>query len=306
LELSGKGSFLILGVVKASKPAAASPSVQPPVQDAPKVVQPIVPHRYKISACDWMMLKRQKLGAVQLAKDIGADGVELDMGSLGTRPTFENALSDPAQRAAFLDKANSLGIEFSSLAMSGFYAQSLAKRENYERIIQDCLDTMQQMKIRVAFLPLGIQGDLVKYPDLRPVLVERLKRIGARAQKAGVIIGIETSLEAREEAKFLDEIGSPAIRSYFNFENALHNKRDLISELRILGKDRIVQIHCTDEDGVWLQDNTRLDMPKVKAALDEMGWSGWLVIERSRDAKDPKNVRKNFGANAAYLKKVFQ
>jgi hypothetical protein len=47
-------------------------------------------------------------------------------------------------------------------------------------------------------------------------------------------------------------------------------------------------------------------MPKVRATLDEMGWRGWLVLERSRDARDSGNVRKNFGANAAYLKRVFQ
>src|SRR5262245_27369661 len=48
--------------------------------------------RYKIGICDWMILKRQRLGAFQLTKDIGADGVEVDMGSLGQRETFENAL----------------------------------------------------------------------------------------------------------------------------------------------------------------------------------------------------------------------
>jgi sugar phosphate isomerase/epimerase len=47
-------------------------------------------------------------------------------------------------------------------------------------------------------------------------------------------------------------------------------------------------------------------MPRVKETLDELGWSGWLVVERSRDAKDPRNVKKNFGANVAYLKSVFQ
>ena len=40
--------------------------------------------------------------------------------------------------------------------------------------------------------------------------------------------------------------------------------------------------------------------------LADIGWQGWLVIERSRDANDPRNVKKNFGANAAYLKSVFQ
>jgi len=137
-------------------------------------------------------------------------------------------------------------------------------------------------------------------------VVERLKIVGAQAQKAGVIIGVETELDADAQIKLLDDVGSPAIKIYYNFANAIQNNRDLIKELRTLGKARICQIHCTDQDGVWLQDDTKINMPKVKAALDEMAWSGWLVIERSRDAKDSRNVKKNFGANAAYLKSIFQ
>ena len=49
--------------------------------------------RYQIAVCDWMILNRQKLGAFQLAKDIGADGVEVDMGPLGERETFERRVS---------------------------------------------------------------------------------------------------------------------------------------------------------------------------------------------------------------------
>jgi L-ribulose-5-phosphate 3-epimerase len=66
------------------------------------------------------------------------------------------------------------------------------------------------------------------------------------------------------------------------------------------------QIHCTNEDGVCVENDPKIDLTKVKQTLDEMGWSGWLVIERSRDAKDSRNVKKNFGANAAYLKSIFQ
>jgi sugar phosphate isomerase/epimerase len=120
------------------------------------------------------------------------------------------------------------------------------------------------------------------------------------------VIGVETTLAATDEAKLLDEIGSPAVRSYFNFANALQAGRDLDLELRALGKERICQIHCTDQDGVLLRDNERLDMAKVKQTLDKMGWNGWLVIERSRDARDPRNVKKNFGSNAAYLRTIFQ
>jgi hypothetical protein len=46
-------------------------------------------------------LKRQKLGAFQVAKDVGADGVEVDMGGLGNRPTFENKLLIDSTRQQF-------------------------------------------------------------------------------------------------------------------------------------------------------------------------------------------------------------
>ena len=253
-----------------------------------------------------MILKRQKLGAFQLTREIGADGVEVDMGSLGKNETFQSQLADPQVRQQFLDTARGLGLEICSLAMSGFYAQSFAERPTVLRMVQDCIDTMTAMKVKVAFLPLGVPGDLTKHPELRPAVVERLKAIAPKAEQAEVVIGIETALDAAGEVKLLEEIGSSAIRSYFNFSNAVQNGRDLIAELRTLGKERICQIHCTDQDGVWLQDDPKIDMPKVKATLDDMGWRGWLVIERSRSAKNSRNVKWNFGANTAYLKSIFQ
>jgi sugar phosphate isomerase/epimerase len=262
--------------------------------------------RYQVAVCDWMILKRQKLGAFGLAQEIGADGVEVDMGGLGQRETFDNALADPATREKFLAESADRGVAISSIAMSGFYAQSFAERPTVPRMVDDCLATMKAMGVRVAFLPLGVQSDLVKHPDLRPAVVERLKRSGAQAAEDGLILGIETAYDAAREAELIDEVNSPAVRSYFNFANALQNGRDLVGELRTLGADRICQIHATDEDRVWLENNDRLDMQAVKKTLDELGWSGWLVVERSRNASDARNVRRNFGANVAFLKRVFQ
>nr|WP_121271900.1 TIM barrel protein [Pedobacter schmidteae] len=262
--------------------------------------------RYKVAVVDLMILKRQKLGAFDLSKEIGADGLELDMGGLGNRDTFDSKLADPALRQQFMDKAKALNLEICSLAMTGFYAQSLATRPTYQQMIGDCIATMKAMNVKVAFLPLGVQGDLVKHPELRPALVERLKVAGKMAKKAGVVIGIETALDAKAELQFLKDIGSVAIKSYFNFSNAIKNGRDLNQELRILGAKNIIQIHCTNDDGVWLQNDPKIDMKAVRNTLDEMGWKGWLVVERSRDAKDPRNVKWNFSANTAYVKSVFQ
>lgn len=262
--------------------------------------------RYPVAVCDWMILKRQKLGAFKLAHELGADGVEVDMGGLGNRPTFDSRLGNPAVRAEFLTEAQKYDLRISSIAMSGFYAQSFAERDGVERMVQDAIDTAVAVGARVLFLPLGVQGDLVKRPELRPAIVTRLRDAGKRAEAAGVIIGIETALDARSEAALLDEIGSPAIKSYFNFANALQNGRDIHSELRALGRDRIVQIHASNQDEHWLAKDPLVNLPAIKRTLDDLGWRGWLVIERSRDSARATDVRYNFTANISFLKQVFQ
>src|SRR5689334_832072 len=179
--------------------------------------KPAAEHRYKIGVCDWMMLKRQKLGAFPLAQDVRADGVEVDMGSLGQRETFQNTLGDAAVRKQFQDAARDNHLEICSLAMSAFYAQSFAERPTVPLMVGDCIATMKALGVKVVFLPLGVRGDLVKHPELRPAIVERLKSVAPAAEKAGIVIGLETALDAAGEIKLLDEIGSPAFQIYFNF-----------------------------------------------------------------------------------------
>lgn len=273
---------------------------------APSVAQTASNQRYKVAVVDLMILKRQKLGAFQLAKEIGADGVEVDMGGLGDRETFDNQLANDSIRKVFLNKAKELNLEIPSMGMTGFFAQSFAERPTAIKAVTDCINTMKQMDVKVGFLPMGVKGDLVKFPELRPAIVSRLKEVGKIAEKAGVVIGIETALDAKGELQLLKDIGSPAIKSYFNFENAIRNGRDLDGELKTLGEKYIVQIHCTNDDVVWLQNDPKINMEHVKATLDKMGWTGWLVIERSRDAKDPRNVKWNFSANTSYVKSIFQ
>lgn len=262
--------------------------------------------RYKIGLIDLMLLKRQKLGAITLTAQLKADGVEVDMGGLGTRPTFDNQLFNDTVRNQFIKTAKENKVEIFCLAMTGYYAQSFCGREEYIRSIEDCIKTMKLMNVKYGFLPLGVQCDIKKNPSVRDSVVARLKVVGKMAEAAGVVISIETSLSAKEEVQLLKEIGSPNIKIYFNFSNPLKEGRDLISELKILGKDRISMIHATNKDSVWLQNDPQIDMYKVKKTLDDMGWSGWLVIERSRDAKKPTDTKYNYGANTAYLKKIFQ
>ncbi len=260
---------------------------------------------FRFAACDWMMLKRQKLGEFQLAKDIHADGIEMDMGPLGSRPQFDNKLRDPHFQELFPRTADSLGIEVPSVAMSGFFAQSLLKRENYRELVQDCLNTMKHMKSQVAFLPLGGCGkEWMTDPVLRAELIHRLHTIGEMAKREGKVIGIRTGLDAKESKRMLKEIHSDGIKIYYNLQDAVDSHRDVCRELKVLGKDRICQIHASLTDSVTLDKDPRINMRQVVKTLKQIGWRGWLVVERSRDASRVRDVRYNYGTNINYLREI--
>jgi predicted neuraminidase/sugar phosphate isomerase/epimerase len=264
--------------------------------------------RYNVAVCDWMILKRQKLGAFERAKEIGADGVEMDMGGLGNRETFDSKFvnGDTASVRVFKQKSVETGVGISSVAMSGFYAQSFAKRDSYKKMVSDCIDVMKMFHVEVAYLPLGTQGDLVKNPELRPAIIERLRWAGKEVEKINGIIAVETSLSATEEKAFLEEIGNRNIKIAFNFANAIENGRDISKELKILGRDNIGEIHASNTDGAWIENDSAIDLPKIKETLDNMHWKGWLIVERSRDTSMVREVVKNYGANVTYLKRVFK
>ncbi len=262
--------------------------------------------QYKIAVVDLMILKRQKLSAFPLAKEIGADGLEVDMGGLGKRPTFDNKLANDSLLNLFLKASKDNGIEICALSMSGFYAQSFPQKETAVKAVGDCIESMKRVGTKVGFLPLGVEGNLLRYPERRQAVVERLQTVGKMAEEAGVVIAIETAFDAKRDLELLKEVGSPAIKISFNFSIPLSEGRDVNEELKVLGKDNIAQIHASNKDGVWLQNDPQIDLKKVKKTLDEMGWSGWLIVERSRDANSPRDVLGNFGANVAYLKSIFQ
>ena len=274
----------------------------------------LMAQQYKVGVCDWMILKRQKLGEFDLAKQIGSDGVEMDMGGLGQREQFDNKMRDDQEAAHFKHVADSLGIEIGAIAMSGFYAQDLTKRENYLALVEDCFDTMDKMMVssnhlggaKVAFLPLGGCGnDWATDKAKRNEVVKRLHAIGEAAKKRGKRVGIDTPLDAKGNLKLLKEIKSDGIAIFYKWQTIVENGWNVVKDIKTLGAKNICAIHASNTDRVWLRNDSTLDVPQIKKALDEMGWNGWLFVERSRDTSMVKNVKMNYSANVYYLKEIF-
>ena len=267
----------------------------------------LMAQEYKVGVCDWMILKRQKLGEFDLAWQLGSDGIEMDMGGLGKREMFDNKMRDDKEAAHFKSVADSLGIEIGAIAMSGFYAQDLTKRDNYMALVEDCFDTMGKMgDVKVAFLPLGGCGnDWPKDKAKRAIIVKRLRAIGEAAKARGKRVGIDTPLDAKGNLKLLKEIKSDGIAIFYKWQTIVENGWDIVKDIKKLGAKNICAIHASNTDRVWLRNDSTINVPLIKKALDEMGWSGWLFVERSRDVKMVRNVKMNYGADVHYLKSIF-
>ena len=84
--------------------------------------------RYKVAICDWMILKRQKIGSFQLVHELNGDGVELDMGSLGKRENFDNKLRDPHFQQLFRETARKFILSLCPVSMVSLFWTELIIR----------------------------------------------------------------------------------------------------------------------------------------------------------------------------------
>src|SRR5687768_2537676 len=69
--------------------------------------------KFRIGACDWSIGKSSDIGAFDLAKQIGLDGLMVNMGSVKNNLH----LRDKDVQQAYLDASYKTGIEISSIAI---------------------------------------------------------------------------------------------------------------------------------------------------------------------------------------------
>ena len=250
-----------------------------------------------IKKTDLKSITRQHIEAFDVAKQIGLDGVQVSFDEVGARYD----LRKPEVRDEYAAASKKTGIAISSLAMGVLNSRPYATDDEAEQWVSQCIDVMAAMGQKIVLLAFFSKGDILDRPDLQAKVVERLKKVAPKAEQAGVVLGIESWLDADTHLKMLDAIASPAVKVYYDLGNMNKKGYDVYAELRQLGRDRICQIH-TKEYGYLLGEG-RNDYTKVKAALDEIGWSGWLIIEGATISG--KSMIECYQHNQRYLRSVF-
>lgn len=254
--------------------------------------------RFKIGACDWSMQMQGDPAVFERAKQMGLDGVQISFGA----PEGKFDLRQETVRQQFLAEATKQGIEIASLGMGILNSVPLATDERAMPWVEQCIDVLPLLGQRCVLLAFFGAGDIKDRPDLQQAVIRRLKELAPKAERAKVVLGLETWLNADEHLRILDAVGSPAVQVYYDVANMERRGYDIYAEIRRLGKTRICEVHC--KENAALLGHGRVDFPKVKDALDAIDWSGWLVIEGA--APEDKDLLDAYSENQEYLRRVFQ
>jgi sugar phosphate isomerase/epimerase len=255
------------------------------------------PGKIRIGACDWSM-RTGGPEALKIGKGIGLDGVEASAGEAAD----VLKIADPAVRQEYKKAMQEIGIPVSSVAMGLLNNYPLASEPRAVAWMGQTIEAAQDLGGKVILVAFFGKGDLRKGKELKTgevdAVVERLKEVAPKAEKAGVILGLENTLSGAQNLAILERVKSDAVRIYYDVGNSTDNGYDVPAEIRAL-RDRICQFHFKD-GGHYLGEG-KVAMPPVAEAIHAIDYKGWIVLETSIPSKDRDA---DFKKNADFVRKL--
>ena len=233
------------------------------------------------------------------AEQAGLEGVEVGAG----KPADTLELADPAVRAKYKEQMKETGLVIPSIMMGLLNSNPLASDPRGPAWLEQTIDGAKDLGAKVILVAFFGKGSLLEGNELKKadvdVVVQRLKAAAPRAKAAGVILAIENMLTAQQNAEILDRIGSDAVGIYYDVGNLTGRGYDIPAEIRFL-KERIAQFHF--KDGAKYLGEGKVQYPAIAAAMRDIGYQGWIVLETSNPSRNPvADARRN----AAFIRKLF-
>ena len=243
-------------------------------------------------------------GFLRTSAEAGYECAELAMKTKGPlTPDTDDAALD-----GYAAVAKDLGIDICSVTMTHCTGNLLAQGPAREKSLEETrigLRAAARLGARCVLHTLGRLSPELYYDDAYRNGVQSLRELAPQAEELGLEIGFEFVwngflFSPMEVARFLDEVGSPAVGFYFDpgnmavFQYPQH-------WVRIVGP-RIKCAHLKDWTGHALNGKWTpllegsVDFPCVMAELRKTGYDGPLISEVSPDlawfADTAKTIRR--------------
>jgi len=285
-EMMWRSAGAIAGLTLAGKLAFAEPNSPPE----------LVGRGFKIGACDWTLGRQADPAVFEIAKKVGIDGVQISFNTAKR----EVHLQKPEIQKIYLESAKKNGMQISSMAIGELNNIPLKGDDpRAEQWVSESVDACQAMGIKAVLIAFFGRGDLVGDEKGTAVIVEKLKKIAPKAEKAGVYLAVESMLSAEQHLDIIKRVGSPAIKVYYDVANSQSKGYDICKEIRLLG-GQIAEFHAKDNDDLYGKGT--INFENVRKAMDDIGYRGWIVMEGS---KMPLGLEESNRYDAEYLRKIF-
>jgi L-ribulose-5-phosphate 3-epimerase len=234
-------------------------------------------------------------GKIEQAKECGLQGVELGVG--GAADKLE--ISDPDKRANYKERVKAGGIVVSSLSMDLMNSYPVASDPRAVAWLGQCIDAAKHLGAAAILVPFFGKAHILdsskefKKPDVDNV-VARMKEVAPKAKDAGVHLGIECTLTAKQYLELLDRIGSEYVGAYYDIGNCTGAGYDVPGDIRTL-KDRMCMIHF--KDGKNFLGEGRVKLEPVAEALKAINYKSWIILETACPTKNGlADAKKNVDA----------
>jgi sugar phosphate isomerase/epimerase len=251
-----------------------------------------------IGACDWSIGKSSDITAFEVAHAIGLEGIQVNLGSLANNLHLRST----EMQQAYIRASKQHKVKISSLAIGELNQVPYKSDPRTDQWVSDSIDVAEALNVKTILLAFFVKNDLRNDVPGRQEVIRKLKVVAPKAEWAGVTLGIESYLTAEEHMDIIQQVGSPAIKVFYDFRNAADAGHDVIKEIKWLGKDIICELHIK-ENGYLLGQGT-MDWQKIFETLHSIGYKGdgWMQIEWA--FPEHANIISSYRSNLSYLKNI--
>jgi sugar phosphate isomerase/epimerase len=250
----------------------------------------------KIGVTDWNLRQTAKLEAVELAKRLGFEGVEVSLG----RNVADNKLplDNPDLIAKYKAEFKAQGIPPAGTCLDVLHVNYLKNDKLGQKWVADGIRLTKALDAKVMLLPFFGKGALETQQE-KDYVGDALRELAPAAEKAGIALGLENTISAEDNVRIMERSKSKAVLVYYDIQNSAKAGFNITREIDWLGRERICQIHFKDNPGYIGEGE--INFPEVLRAVARIGFKGFANLETSSPSK---NVEADMRRNLAYVKKV--
>jgi sugar phosphate isomerase/epimerase len=198
--------------------------------------------------------------------------------------------------------AQKLGVAIGGIAIGQLNGVPYKSDPRTDAWVRDSIEVAAAMGCKVVLLAFFGKGDLKGDVEGTRNVISKLKEVAPLAEEKGIILGIESWLDAKEHMHIINSVGSSNVQVYYDVANSNKMGYDIYEEIRWLGKEHICEFHAK-ENG-FLLGQGRVDFKRFKKAIDAIDYSGWIQIEGAvpKEAK----MYPSYIQNNSYLRSILE